>query len=790
MLDKNKTVYALMKILRLEEQLAFTNEAVIGGIDSFLNLHKQSLDFIPNISDIEYSALDFNKRKSWVNHVLSIIDKSANDNKVTFSIKDDPTKLNGFPKGNFAEKISKAFLINTIEDLIYNFPDRHDDFSNLQNIKNLRVGVVQTIKVKVINISIQGKDKSKQRVQIRAIDDLNDRITLTLFNQPWAVKNIIKGTTVLFSGEVINFNGQITIKSPQYELFQSGVSNIHTGRIVPVYSLTSGVAQKTMRRAVRLALVQCSDQICDFMPIEVLSRTNLISKKDAIRKFHYPKNEKEFIEARRRLCFDELFLMQLVSEQRRKSWKSDVKSIPLNSDKLSVFLDSLPFSLTNSQEKVISQVCSDISQLEPMSRLIQGDVGSGKTVVAAAAMVVAAINGKQSAMMAPTEVLAEQHFITLTSLFDSNYEKESEEGSNILTLEIPGVARKIKLALLIGSLKSSDKKNIQTMLSNSEIDIVVGTHALIQSSIEIPELALAVVDEQHRFGIMQRTELQNKKPRPHFLVMSATPIPKSLQATMLGDLDLSIIDEMPKGRKTIETLVETSDRRENVYEFIKNEISDNRQAFIVFPLIDESESVSSRAAIKEYERLSEDVFPDYKLGLIHGRMDLPSKELVMKQFRNNEINILIATAVIEVGVDVPNATIMFIDGAHRFGLAQMHQFRGRVGRGNHQSYCILMSDNPTQDAIERMDILRRINDGFRLAEEDLRIRGPGDYLGTRQSGRPIFKIANMGDVDILDLAKIEVRKLLEFDPYIENESNKSIKDWYEDQLKDLPTYVN
>ena len=784
----NKSIIALVKILKLEKKLGFTDSAVIGGIDSFLKLNMKDLNFEPNISQVKYTHLEFLERKIWVDQILELISKKYNKNPI--SIKSPANKLKGFPKGKFFEKISKTFLINTIEDLIYNFPDRHDDFSDLQNVSDLQIGMIQTVKVRVLNISIQGRGKSKQRVQIRAIDSQNDRINFTLFNQPWAVRNINSGSILLVSGEVINFKGQITIKSPQYEIVQEGVSNIHTGRMVPIYSLTSGVAQKTMRRAVRLALVECSDQISEFIPQEILNRTDLISKKDAVRKFHYPKNPKEFVSARRRLCFDELLLMQLVSEQRRRSWKSDIKSIPLNSDKLTVFLDSLPFSLTEAQKKVISEINSDITQLEPMSRLIQGDVGSGKTVVAAAAMLVAVINGKQAAMMAPTEVLAEQHFITLTRLFDTDHEDDFEEESNILTLKIPGISRKIKIALLIGSLKPADKKKTQTMLSNSEIDIIVGTHALIQSTIEIPELALAVVDEQHRFGIIQRTELQNKNPRPHFLVMSATPIPKSLQATMLGDLDLSIIDEMPKGRKIIETIIETPDRRENVYEFIKNEVVDGRQAFIVFPLIDESESVSARAAAKEYERLSKHVFPDFNLGLIHGRMKLPEKETVMEEFRNNKINILIATAVIEVGVDVPNATVMFIDGAHRFGLAQMHQFRGRVGRGKYQSYCILMSDSPAQDSSERMDILKRINDGFRLAEEDLRIRGPGDYLGTRQSGRPIFKIANMGDVDILDLARIEARKLLKDDPYLEKPHNESIKNWYDEELKDLPTQVN
>ena len=788
MINNNKSLNTLMKILTLEKQLGFTNKAVIGGLDSFFDLYKQDFNFIPDISNLKYSTLGIDQRNKWVNKILNLA--VERNNNYGLLIKDPINRLRNLPKGKFLEKISKTFHINSVEDLICHFPDRHDDFTDLRNIRDLQIGMTQTIKVKVLNVSIQGRDKSKQRVQIKVVDDFNDRMTLTLFNQPWAIKTITKGSVILVSGEVINFKGMLTVKSPQYEKIQDGVANIHTGRMVPVYPLTLGVAQKTMRRAVRLALAECSNQIQDYLPQEILDRAGLIDRKSAVRKFHYPKNPKDFIEARRRLSFDELFLLQLVSEQRRKSWKSDVKSIPLNHEKLNHFLNVLPFQLTDAQKRVINEINLDISQLEPMSRLIQGDVGSGKTVVAAAAMFVAVLNGKQTAIMAPTEVLAEQHFITLTRLLDSHYDEGFHEGSNILTLDIPGISRKVKIALLIGSLKPSVKKIIQDMLANSEIDIIVGTHALIQASVEIPELALAIVDEQHRFGILQRTELQTKRPRPHFLVMSATPIPKSLQATMLGDLDLSLIDEMPKGRKPIETLVETSERRENVYEFMKKEVHNGRQAFIVFPLIDESESVSSRAAVKEYERLSNEVFTDLELGLIHGRMTLSEKELVMDQFRNNEINILIATAVIEVGVDVPNATVMLIDGADRFGLAQMHQFRGRVGRGDYQSYCILMSDAPGQDAIERMDILRRINDGFRLAEEDLRIRGPGDYLGTRQSGKPIFNIANMGDVDILDLAKIEARKLLEFDSYIEHPQHKSIKEWYENELKDLPTQVN
>ena len=425
-----------------------------------------------------------------------------------------------------------------------------------------------------------------------------------------------------------------------------------------------------------------------------------------------------------------------------------------------------------------------------MRRLLQGDVGSGKTVVAAAAMIKAVASGKQSALMAPTEVLAEQHFHTLSSLLlASEGVKEGivEDGEFENVIKIQGMesGKDITLALLVGSLNEKVKNTTREKLASGDIDIVVGTHALIQESVDIPNLAMLVVDEQHRFGLLQRSVLLEREPRPHMLVMSATPIPRSLALAMAGELDISVINEMPVGRKPIRTIVESSERRENIYIFMKEQIKEGRQAFIVFPLIDDSESIQARAAVSEYERLSYEVFPELKLGLLHGRMSLIEKENVMDDFKSGRLDILLATAVVEVGIDVPNASVMLIDGAERFGLSQMHQFRGRVGRGEFQSHCILVSDSPGEEARNRMEILRRTSDGFKLAEEDLKIRGPGDYIGTRQSGAPIFKVAEISDTELMELAGIEAERILEYDPNLASADNMLLRDRYDQLIEDL-----
>ena len=418
-----------------------------------------------------------------------------------------------------------------------------------------------------------------------------------------------------------------------------------------------------------------------------------------------------------------------------------------------------------------------------MGRLLQGDVGSGKTVVAVAGMLGAVMNGYQAALLAPTEILAEQHFLTITHMLSGG--RVVDEGMHLATAKVGG--RDVIIGLLLGGLKKSVKDQMRKMVEESQVDVVIGTHAIIQKEVEIPKLAVAVVDEQHRFGVMQRAALREKGIRPHLLAMSATPIPRSLALTLYGELDVSFIDEMPAGRQSIRTRYVDPIKRTTAYDFVRDEVSKGRQAFFVMPFVDESEirigkgkdgddgtaqlpgidptkTKLVKGAVDEFERLSSSVFPDLRLGLLHGRMSLKEKELVMAKYQNREIDILVSTPVIEVGVDVPNATVMLIDGADRFGLAQLHQFRGRVGRGEHQSYCLLLADDPSKDARERLKLVERISDGFRLAEEDLRIRGPGDYLGTRQSGLPSLRLARITDQDIVSLARREATRILEHDP--------------------------
>ncbi|MCH8311152.1 MAG: ATP-dependent DNA helicase RecG, partial [Chloroflexi bacterium] len=489
---------------------------------------------------------------------------------------------------------------------------------------------------------------------------------------------------------------------------------------------------------------------------------------------HYPDSVDESGVQRKRLAFDELFMLQLAVMTQKRLWKEggDGKAIASGVDMLEPFFESLPFELTGAQYRVLEEVFADIRSPKPMRRLLQGDVGSGKTVVAAAAMLAAVQNGYQAALMAPTEILAEQHFLTICSLL-SESELETD-GKYVATLKVAGMDERIVVGLLLGSHRKRVKDDVHAMLAAGAIDIIIGTHALIQNAVEVPNLALVVVDEQHRFGVMQRSSLGEKGARPHMLAMSATPIPRSLALTVYGDLDVSVIDEMPPGRQSIRTRWVDPERRDAAYGLVRKEVEAGRQAFIVCPLIEESEVIQSRAAVVEHERLSTQVFPDLKLGLLHGRMSLQEKEEVMDRFKTRKVDILVSTPVVEVGIDVPNATVMFIDGADRFGLSQLHQFRGRVGRGEHQSYCLLLADSPGMEARKRLKLLERLSDGFELAEEDLKLRGPGDYAGTRQSGLPSLSVASITDQDILALARREAIRLLDADPELTSDANQSL----------------
>jgi len=508
-------------------------------------------------------------------------------------------------------------------------------------------------------------------------------------------------------------------------------------------------------------------QVEDFLPLELRERRNLLELPQAISQAHYPEDEALKDRARVRLASDELFLLQLGVLSRKRDWQESQPGCPfgVKTPVLDAFVKSLPFELTAAQQKVLKELLADLQKPRPMSRLLQGEVGSGKTVVAVAALLAAAANGYQGAFMAPTEILAEQHFANICQLLSRV--GHHEEGNGYLHSYSGLLPHPLTVSLLIGDINQTTKQELQQSILKGDIDIIIGTHALIQKGVEFHRLGLAVVDEQHRFGVTQRSALRQKGFSPHMLVMTATPIPRTLALTLYGDLDLSVIDQLPPGRQVIKTKWLKPVQRDSAYAFLRRQVASARQAFIICPLIEESEAIQAKAAIAEYQRLSQEVFPELRLGLLHGRMSAAEKDKVMRRFRSGELDILVSTPVVEVGIDVPNATVMLVESADRFGLSQLHQFRGRVGRGQEQSYCLLLAQNPSEVARERLDIIEKTQDGFQLAEEDLKLRGPGEFFGTRQSGLPDLRMAKLSDVGLLELARDEAIRLFQIDPGLE-----------------------
>jgi ATP-dependent DNA helicase RecG len=526
---------------------------------------------------------------------------------------------------------------------------------------------------------------------------------------------------------------------------------------VPVYPLTKGIGAKWMRNTQKRVVTEWGRRVHDHLPESVRQRAGLMTLAEALEQVHFPDSQESLRAARQRLAFDELFVIQIGVLRQRQEYRSlPGRSFPLDAAGQSAFGQALPFEYTHAQARAARAILDDLAGDRPMSRLMQGDVGSGKTAVAANAMWAVVANGAQAAMMAPTEILAEQHYRGLSKLFAG------------LTVQ----ERPVRVALLTGNVKGAERAATLRALAAGEIDIAVGTHALIQEGVDFHSLGLAIIDEQHRFGVRQRAMLRNKatsdsegrEPAPHLLVMTATPIPRTLSLTVFGDLDVSVIDEMPPGRQPIKTRWLLSKERERAYSFVRRQVEAGRQAFIIYPLVEESESLSAKAAVPEYEQLCQEVFPQLRLGLLHGRMKSAEKDAVMQAMQRGDIDILVATSVVEVGIDIPNATVIVIEDAERFGLAQLHQFRGRVGRGEHASYCILISDATTPNAAERLHALEQSQDGFALAEKDLQLRGPGDYFGTRQSGLPDLKMAQLSDLRTLELAREEAARLLQIDP--------------------------
>lgn len=655
-------------------------------------------------------------------------------------------KLNGV-NHKMAGRLAKL-NVTTIRDLLYFFPRHHIDYSKRSRIFELESGTDQTIVAEVWQAS-ETRSRQGRRSTEAVVGDETGTVRVIWFNQPYLAKRLSGGTRIALSGRVEIFKHQMVFQSPEYEFLASD-DLIHTGRLVPVYPLTSGLYLRQVRKLVKDALDLYLPRVEDFLPQGVRDCVGIIGLAEAIYQAHYPDNDLAKDVARRRLAFDELFLIQLSVLSRKRDWTETGQGISLNAapECLRGFLASLPFELTAAQKRVLDEIRGDLVQDKPMSRLLQGEVGSGKTVLATAAMLLAAAGRCQASLMAPTEILAEQHFRNICRLmnkWDSS--------------------RPIRVGLLTGGSKA--KRELHRQIAAGEIDILIGTQALIQKKVEFPRLGLVVVDEQHRFGVMQRAELRQKGISPHMLVMSATPIPRTLALTLYGDLDISLLDELPPGRREIKTRWLSPRQRGNGYQFVRKQISLGRQAFIVCPLIDESENIEARAATVEYDRLSQAVFPDLRLGLLHGRMPASEKEGIMRSYRAGEIDILVSTSVVEVGIDVPNATVMLVEGAERFGLAQLHQFRGRVWRSSHQSYCLLLAENPTADGAKRLKLMEETHDGFRLAEEDLKLRGPGDFFGTRQSGLPDLKMARLSDVGLLELARSEAIRLFNSDPRLD-----------------------
>ncbi|MEW6107636.1 MAG: ATP-dependent DNA helicase RecG [Nitrospirota bacterium] len=642
--------------------------------------------------------------------------------------------------------------INTVREALYYLPYRYEDRSSLKKISDIRPGDTETVKGRIISAKLVNLRGKKLRIFELTVNDGSGFLKGKWFNQPFMKKNFQVGQEIILHGTVKENpyrKGGFEIDSPEYELIADEDDLlIHTKRIAPVYRVTEGISPKQFRKIMFSIVGNYVERISDPLPPEIVVNNNFPSLEESLKQVHFPENTHQLdllnsgnSKYHRRLSFDEFFLFELGLAVMKKNIRKDrgiVFSCKGNLQKK--LLKILPFELTGAQKKTVDEIICDMQKPYPMNRLIQGDVGCGKTVVALLAMLNAVECGYQTALMAPTEILAEQHYLTIHKYIEQ---------------------LGLKSKLLTGGSGNRQLDDI----TSGEIEIIIGTHALIQENIFFRNLGLAVIDEQHKFGVMQRALLRKKGINPDVLVMTATPIPRSLALTLYGDLDCSVIDELPSNRKSVVTKIFNAGQKSEIYAFLNEEINKGKQAYIVYPAIEESEKISLRSAIQGKEAF-EKIFPEYRFGLLHGRMNAEERENIMASFKQKEIDILVSTTVIEVGVDVPDATLMIIIHAERFGLAQLHQLRGRVGRGRDRSYCLMIAYEPYgKEAERRLDIMVNSSDGFRIAEEDLKIRGPGEFLGIRQAGMPDMKIADISrDIEILEMAKREAFNLIDKSP--------------------------
>ncbi len=666
--------------------------------------------------------------------------------------------------------------IKTVEDLLYYFPFRYEDFSQQKKIIDIRPGETITVRGKIINIKTPPTRIPKKITEVY-IEDETASVKAVWFNFSLPLKFLAKGKFVQFSGKVSLYRGkEIYFQHPNFELinktifekseesYQISSKTGSTSGLVPIYPENRNVNSYFLRRLIRLILTRV--ELNEFIPTNFIKEQKLPNLKKALNDIHFPKSQKDFILAKKRFAFEKMFLIQLRAFSLKQTWeKNSAISIPFNKKITKHFLDSLPFKLTNAQKKASWQILQDLEKNQPMNRLLEGDVGSGKTIVAILAILSALNQGLQIAVLVPTEVLAIQHYLEIIKLLEKY---------------------QFKIGLLTGSQnklnylhQQKDNKNkisktkFYEKIRIGEVSLVIGTHAIIQDKINFKNLSLIIIDEQHRFGVKQRSFLQqnamkigdeNKKNLPHLLTMTATPIPRTLSLALFGNLDLSIVDEFPKGKKKIITKVIPPQDRDQVYNFIEQQVKQKKQVFIICPLVEESSKISEVKSVKEeFEKLNQNIFPKLSLGLLHGKMRPKEKEKSMTDFKKGKYNILVSTSVVEVGIDIPNATIMVIEGAERFGLAQLHQFRGRVGRGQDQSYCFLFTSNNVSDSTTRLKVMEKTNNGFKIAKEDLKLRGPGQFIGTLQSGIPDVTMESLSDIKLIQAARIYAQSLLKYD---------------------------
>lgn len=807
----------LRKILALEQEKKCSDSVVVGGLDSYLLRYLQDNNLstshplsrvVQSLPPGGYRALHKIQRQRVIEELLKVAEngastpaaaaqparppaapakaaptpKQAPSTAIRVSgTLNSPLSALGVRKPDEARFRRLRVPVHTVHDLLYHFPRDYHDYSEARKISELVFGEEQTVIGTVWTSGQKTMGRQKRKATEVVINDSTGSLRVLWWNQPWIAQRFRPGMKVALSGKVTEFGGRLQMDGPEIDPVDEEL--LASRRRIPIYPATEGLTQLTIREAVKRALDAFADALPDAIPPEMQTRMGFSDISEAIRQVHFPDSIEAEQAAVSRFAFEELLYIEVGVVRRRQEWQAGggAPRLVLPEGALEGYVAALPFDLTGAQRRAIGEVLADIAKDVPMSRLVEGDVGSGKTVVAAASLLAAVASGYQGAIMAPTEILAEQHFRTFTSTFDSRADVKHQDGPwfehrapGYVVLHPEYMSRPVSVALLTGSLKQSEKTAAAEAIARGEVDIVVGTHALVQGSVSFARLGLAVIDEQHRFGVDQRMALREKGDSPHVLVMTATPIPRTLALTVYGDLDLTVLDEMPPGRLAVKTFRVLPYRRDEAFDLARKRIAEGRQAYVICPLVEESSAIEARAATQEFERLSRDVFPDLRLGLLHGRMTPKEKDSVMVAFRDHEIDILVSTAVVEVGVDVPNATVILIEGAERFGLSQLHQFRGRVRRSKEQAWCFLLTDNPSPESQERLAAMETMDNGFDLAQRDLELRGAGEYFGTRQSGVPDLRIATLSNVRMIEAARKEATKLLEDDPGLEEPQHRMI----------------